>query len=461
MTKSSGKSNQFYWGSIQTLWGNVFSEGLRGYLVRGTFGTFGLQMVSTGFGLVTNILLARFLGTKEYGLYTYIFAWIGLLVTIAMFGMGNVLIREISAFHTKKEWGYLRGLIQWTITRGLIIFILVVFIAMTIGWMMQEYLPSGIFPAFWVALAIVPFLAATNLISAALQGFRRVLVSKIPSVLIRAPLLLVLIVFGYQFYPQAFSTFTIIVLSGIAIGVDLIVGSWWLYKTIPRDVFRSPAEFPKKTWLYSALPFLLMMGFFELNTRIPTLMLGSLADIQAVGFYNVASLVSGLVSFILMAVNVALGPIISSLYASGEMNRLQRIVTLSARMMFLVGCLVALLLAVLRYWLLDLFGPEFQEAGPILLILLLGQVINVAAGSVGTLLLMTGYEKYVVTAVGISTVLVFALNMFFIPLWGGMGAAYATVTGLVLWNVLLLHQVSRRLGIDSTAIGLFGRYKAT
>jgi O-antigen/teichoic acid export membrane protein len=43
------------------------------------------------------------------------------------------------------------------------------------------------------------------------------------------------------------------------------------------------------------------------------------------------------------------------------------------------------------------------------------------------------------------------LNLFLIPLWGITGAAVATATGLVTWNVLLWWAVRKRLGINSLA----------
>jgi O-antigen/teichoic acid export membrane protein len=453
--------NKPCWSLLKIHWRKLFSNDLRGYLVRGTAGFFGLQVVSTGFGLVTNILLARFLGASDYGLYTYLFAWIGLLTVLSMFGMGNLLIREISAFQSKEEWGGLRGLLQWTINRALIFSTLIAFVAMVAGWLLKSYLAPGIFPAAWIALALLPFLACSNLVVAALQGFRRVILSKIPDVFIRAPLFLLMLGFAAIFFPQSLNVFSITVLAGLAVVTAFLLGCWCLYKAVPNDVFRTTSTYPQKKWLYSAFPLLLIVIFYELNARIPTLMLGSLSDTHTVGIYNVANLLSGLVSFIIAAVNVALGPVISSLYASREMARLQGIVTLSARIMFLVGCFLAAFLSLSRNYILDFFGAEFQDAETLLLVLLLGQIVNVAAGSVGTLLLMTGYEKDVVKAVGISTVLVAILNIFFIPLWGGMGAAYATVAGLVLWNGLLIYQVLKRLGIDSTAIGGLSRYRTT
>ena len=103
-------------------------------------------------------------------------------------------------------------------------------------------------------------------------------------------------------------------------------------------------------------------------------------------------------------------------------------------------------------------GHDFQQAGQVLFILIFGQIINILAGSVGTLLVMTGHERDVVISVSISTIILFALGAVFIPMWGVFGAAYATVGGLIVLNIVLTIQVNRRLGIDPTVLGLLSRH---
>jgi O-antigen/teichoic acid export membrane protein len=99
------------------------------------------------------------------------------------------------------------------------------------------------------------------------------------------------------------------------------------------------------------------------------------------------------------------------------------------------------------------FGPPYEAAYVPMIILLVGQLVNSAAGSVGALLNMTRYEmetaKGMAVAAGVNVVLNFAL----IPVWGTIGAALATAVSLVTWNVLLWWSVRKRLGISSLAFG--------
>jgi O-antigen/teichoic acid export membrane protein len=97
--------------------------------------------------------------------------------------------------------------------------------------------------------------------------------------------------------------------------------------------------------------------------------------------------------------------------------------------------------------LLDLFGSEFHEARPALLILLVGQLINAAAGSVGYLLTLTGYHREATRALGLSAVACILLAGVGVSVFGLVGAALGSTTGFLLWNGSLYWLVVRKLGI--------------
>jgi O-antigen/teichoic acid export membrane protein len=320
-------------------------------------------------------------------------------------------------------------------------------------------LNAQIFPAIWIALLLLPILTLFNLNNQALMGNKKVIEAQVTGVLVRAPLFIVLLVVVLGTLPSARTATMAIFLGLCALFVALLAGLGLLYRTLPWHVVNTNSEYRGKRWLKSALPMLFIAGLYELNSRVPILMLGSISGPEEAGFYSVAVLVTGFIAFILMAVNSTASPVFSNLYTSGEMQRLQRIITRATRVMLAVSLIVALLIVVLRDWLLSFFGPAFQQASFLLILLSIGQIVNVFAGSVGTLLVMTGHEKKVVQAVAISTVVITLLNFLLIPNWGINGAGVATVIGMVIWNVVLILQTYRHLGIDSTPVGRISKRK--
>lgn len=428
---------------------------LRDYLIKGTAGVFGLQIIATGFGFLTNILLARVLGVTEFGIYTYVFAWVGLLSVIAMFGFGRLLVREISSYLTQSSFGLIRGLLRFVGLSGLAIALFAAVLAGILTWFFKDLLNPQMFPAFWIAMAILPFLTLANLNDNALQGFKKVILGRIPQILIRAPLFIILIIAAYWLYPQSLTAVDAVALNLGALIVTLIAATYILWRTVSEMV---PAETPiynNKIWLNSAFPLLMVTVFFEINNRAPVIILGTISGPEEAGILGVAILITGLISFILLSANAALGPVISSLYTTNEIGRLQNIITRSARLTFLVALGVALIMVLTRHWLLLMFGQEFQEAGNVLIILTIGQLVSVATGSVGVLLVMTGHERSTLFAVAVSSIVTVVLNILLTPLWGIEGAAVATSVSMVIWNIILIFQVQRKLKIDPTILGVF------
>jgi len=104
------------------------------------------------------------------------------------------------------------------------------------------------------------------------------------------------------------------------------------------------------------------------------------------------------------------------------------------------------------------FGLEFAAAYAPLIILLLGEFVNSAAGSVGFLLSMTGHERETMLGIAAAATLNIALNLLLTPSWGIGGAATAAASSMILWNVLLWWITWKQLGINSLAfvIGKLG-----
>jgi O-antigen/teichoic acid export membrane protein len=75
-------------------------------------------------------------------------------------------------------------------------------------------------------------------------------------------------------------------------------------------------------------------------------------------------------------------------------------------------------------------------------------------GAVAYLLNMTGYERD--TTVGIlgGAVANLIFNFAFVPSFGINGAAFSAASSIVIWNVLLVRSVRKRLGLK---IGLSWR----
>ena len=137
---------------------------------------------------------------------------------------------------------------------------------------------------------------------------------------------------------------------------------------------------------------------------------------------------------------------------------MQRLASHAAVGMFLGGFAIFLVFATFGPFLLTtFFGPEFEGAYGVLIILCAGQLFSAFFGFNATLLNMTGHEDSVARALLLSLCLTAVLGVAFITSFGIEGAAVASVAGLALWNVMTWRIARRQLRIDTSFPGAFMR----
>ena len=117
--------------------------------------------------------------------------------------------------------------------------------------------------------------------------------------------------------------------------------------------------------------------------------------------------------------------------------------------MGLLGTIPLLLvLLVVPGLVLQVFGTEFAEGSTALRILLIGQFVNVAVGSVGFILIMVGRTGWDLAVYAASFAIDVGLALALAPVFGANGAAAAQSTALVVANVARLWLVWRFVGIQ-------------
>jgi O-antigen/teichoic acid export membrane protein len=179
----------------------------------------------------------------------------------------------------------------------------------------------------------------------------------------------------------------------------------------------------------------------------PTLMLGVWAGTADVSRYAVAWRTAMLVSFAPLAISTIVQPKFAELYARGDMQALAATTHRAVWLMVACSAPVLLIFVAMPERILSIFGSDFPDGAAILQILAVGQFINIALGSVGILLVMSGQEKQFRNVLVVSVCVALLLNVALIPAYGAIGAAIAEASALLVLNVLFGYAIWRRHGI--------------
>ncbi len=426
---------------------------LRSFLARAVAGTFGLQVASAGLGYLSTLFLARLLGAAGYGSYAYAIALLNLLLIPAVLGLRSTLTRDIAVYRTQADWGAVRGLLQWANNIVLWASIFLAVVTLGVVWQLSQSTDSQTLIVLAIALLSLPVRALTELRQAAMYALQHIVSGQLPEMLIRPLLFVTLLGSGYLTFGDKFTAPWAMAAYAFTSVIAFFVGNHLLKKAVSRHCQPAPAQYQRKLWLQRSLPMLLVGGMYVINNQTDKVMLGAMQGVSAVGIYNIASQGTKLITFVLIAFGTSLGPTFASLYAQGNISRLQQIITKSCRLILLSALPISIGLIVFGAQFLSLFGPDFVQGKTVLAILSIGQLTNAATGTVALLLTMTNHQKDVATGVTLSALLNIILNALLIPRWGAEGAAVATASSAILWNVLLVIVAYKRIGIHSTALG--------
>ncbi|MDE1167875.1 MAG: MATE family efflux transporter [Pseudomonas sp.] len=169
--------------------------------------------------------------------------------------------------------------------------------------------------------------------------------------------------------------------------------------------------------------------------------------------YAVALRIAALINFLLIAMNFIVAPRIAQLHSRHQHAELQQLITQSMRLLYLLATPIVIGVVIFAGPLMSLFGSQFVAGTQILIILALGQLINVATGPVGYLLTMTGHETAMRNMYVLSGLACISLVCVLTPLFGVAGAAWATAISTAVQNLGAAWLTATRLNISVSPFG--------
>jgi O-antigen/teichoic acid export membrane protein len=424
-----------------------------GNLGRVASASFGLNVLNLAATVGLTALLARTMTVDAFGLYSWVVAIVTLLTIPAVLGVDRLLVRDVAVHVSRSAFADARGLIRWTS-------LLVLGVSLAIaaaGVLAFTVLGNGSpqWAALLIGLVALPFVAAGRVTGSALMGGGHVVIGQAADLVLRPVALIALVVAAVVVLRSPIDATTAVALFAVSAAVALAVGAYALRRRVLVSMSAVAPTYRPREWAAAAVALTLLSGAALINTQMGVALLGVFDTPDATGLYAVAQRGALLVAFPLMAVNAALAPTAARLWAAREIGQLQNLVTRSARGSLVVAIGIALVFAVAGRTLLGgIFGSPFEAATGALAILTIGQVFNVATGSVATLLIMSGHQWRAGLGIVAGAVLNGAVAIFLIPTLHAEGAAIAATASLVVSNLIHVVICRRTLGIDPSPIGL-------
>ncbi len=164
-----------------------------------------------------------------------------------------------------------------------------------------------------------------------------------------------------------------------------------------------------------------------------------------VGEYVSASSVAKIPYFLSLAVSSALLPSVARASKANDENRVQEIVRVILRYwLMLLLAMIVVVGATSDSLIVLFFGSSYQQAGPILAVLFAAIALLTFAAVMNTILISRGRLLPCLSVIGFLLVLDIVANAVLVPVFSGLGAAYATLiaaaSAVLLSAILLLRE---------------------
>ncbi len=417
-------------------------EQLTKQVAKGGIIAFGGNIIGKVFGFALNIMLGRVLGPGGFGLYALGMSVMGIAQSVSSLGLSTGVVRFCAMDRGEGEKAAVKGTILValgisTISSIVVSAILFVFAGVIAQRLFNE---SELTLALKIFAIAIPFYVLMGITTSFALSFRRVAyqqqVQNFFRPLINLLLVGVAFLLGFRLSGAVYGFLFSGVLSA-CLGFYLL---WKLFPEILSDI--KPTYKTRRLLLFSLQVFLSGFSYLLLNYT-DRLMLGYFGKASDVGIYAAAGNMAMLLTIILSALLPIASPITADLYNKGNLKAMSSMFRTVTRWAFTMTLPIFLIFFFSSQGIMSIYGPGFGSGAVVLMILSVGQLVNVGTGPVGMLLEMTGKQRITLSMGLILVVVNIILNLWLIPLFGATGAALATAISVTAIFAILLFLVYR------------------
>ena len=297
---------------------NLISDQKLSEILTGSAWALSARVISTGLGLLTSVIIARFYGADVMGIVAVLNSFLLLTTIFTVLGTNTSLLRLIPEYLAKyspasaykvyrKTQFFVAGL---SVITGALLFSASGFIARAIFSKpdLQFYFALGAVFIFFQSLMLLN--------TGAVRGLRLIRAFAVMQLLPQLSKLVILVLNTIFFYNKDNPVYAMFA----SVAVTALVGAWtmeWVFKQKMRrdDIVNS---MPMKNILAISLPMLITSSMTFVIGQTGVIMLGIFRTEADVGYYAIAVKLATLTAFIFKAITTIAAPKFSQLFHEGK-----------------------------------------------------------------------------------------------------------------------------------------------
>jgi O-antigen/teichoic acid export membrane protein len=411
-----------------------------------------IRVVSAALAYLSQILLARWMGGSDYGVYVYVWTWVLLLGSMMDFGISASAQKIIPEYRTRGEHALLRGFLSGSRWMTFAVSTVISVLLAGIVKLLSPWIETGEIVPLYIGCLTLPAFVVANTQDGIARSHDWMRLGLMPQFVVRQGLIIGLTAGAFALGLHLGATVAMLA-SAAAVWIATIGQMIVLNSRLAGHVEPGPRAYDFRGWLAISLPILLVESFYLLLSYTDVLVLQQFRSSEEVGIYFAVVKTLALVSFIHYAMSATTAHRFAEYHALGDKPRLSAYVAHAIKWTFWPSLAATIALLALGKPLLWLFGSQFVGGYDIMFIAAIGLVVRSAIGPVERLLNMLGHQHICALAYALAFVMNVVLCVALVPRFGGHGAAAATSISLTFETVLLFWIVRQRLGLHVLAFG--------
>lgn len=395
---------------------------------------YSLLIFGLGLNYVFSIFVARALGTEGFGDYTYTLYLFNILSLVAVIGLDEAALRFLPQAQQKNG---IKSVIQTGAVFSAIVFfcLYLLFINMALDGIKSEV---SIAFAFCLPLFVILTVNAAILQAEYIVGPRMLFRHGLEPV-VKISLLAIFLANSYLILAPVYSIFIALLITNIAM--------LFIYRNRLLLYGYQPISHHWRALVRFVAPMSMNNIINIVSSRLDVIILGGLASSIEVGHYSAAFQTAAILSIVLQGIETVYAPLYSKAIGQNDFVQLANYLKRSLRWTMIISSPLIIVFLIYPEIALLPFGKEFNEARDVFVILCMGQLLNLATGSVNILLILLGKTRVVLFNSSVYGVVI-ALGVYFgASLEGLAGAAVSVGCAIFLINIFRIIFLYRITGI--------------
>jgi len=390
---------------------------------------FGVRAASAAMLFLTQIVLARWMGASEFGLYVSAWTCVLVLGGLSHLGLNVAMMRLAPQYHASGDYAAFHGLLRGGRMMALASAATISAVGFVILSIVNIEEPSALAAPLALAFLCVPIFAFADVQDGLGRGQGWTLEAIGPPYIVR-PVALLLLVAVASLMGYAASAVTGMAIALIATICAAALQTALIDRRVARAVPPAEPSFAFSHWLGISLPLVAGATCDLAIQNADVLLLNLFRPPAEIGIYYAAAKTAGLALFVHYAVASAYAGRIAAARALDDDAEVRKLVANAVRWTFIPSAAVVLGILAVGYPVLASFGTGFTNAYPLMFILGAGMLAKAAMGPAETILNMLGHQRATAVSLALAAAVGISLNLLLIPLWSVTGAATATATAL-------------------------------